>query len=424
MRVIDYWQELDEPEEPAWRRVARVAATPPLRDYIAARLIDMVGRWMLRFTNSLVVWELTRDYHMVALTVVAQLLPGLIFELVGGVMADRMDRRHVLMVSNVVGAAGTLALAVLAFTGLLTTALMFSLLLVQGAVHAFSHSASKTIVTQFVPKTQLATAVSLNAVVFNVAGFFGPALAGIVYAGFGAPASYLCCVVCAMTFVYMLRGVPPMPPEAGANAHQSILKGLQAALAYVLAARFVGLLFVLHMACAALARPFLDFVPGHVEQVLSGGPDQVAKIMSAVGVGSVFGGLWVASRTTRRELIAVALGAMPAFCLAMVAFAWCQAFWLSLVFAFLVGFGIITRGSATQSLLQLETNPGYRGRVVALYGVTMDVGALVGAFLIGKLAALLGISMSLTISILLALAIWLWLRDRLPRAGREHTSMA
>ena len=104
----------EEAVETSWQRVLRVASTQPLRDYIFARLLDMIGRWMLRFTNGWLVWDLTKDWSMVSWALLCLLLPGLVMEPVGGVVADRYDRRTVLGGTSVVAAGVTGMIGLLA----------------------------------------------------------------------------------------------------------------------------------------------------------------------------------------------------------------------------------------------------------------------------------------------------------------------
>lgn len=417
--IFEHWYHLEEPEEPAWRRVLRVVSTPPLSDFMIARLLEMLARWMLRLTNSWVVWDLTHSYEMVGLAVIFLLVPGMVSEPIGGVLADRHDRRLLLGLSNLACGVTALVMGLLAATGTMTVLILFALIVVQGGALAFGQSPAKTLVVALVPKHEIATAVSLNAVVFNVAGFVGPAIAGLLIWGTGAAGAYFAaCGMCVVYFALLMR-VPPVPAEA-THGHSGILTQLQAGFAYVISAPLIGYLFLLHMISAGMARPFMEFVPGTVQQLFEGGPREASLVISAVGVGSILGGLWLAGRGTRVGLMDVALGAMPAFAATVIAFAWCGSYVLGIAIAFLFGIGIMVRATATQSLLQLETNPGYRGRVMALHGVTLDVGALTGALIMGAIAQRFGVQIALTVGALLSVAIWLWLKGRLREAYARH----
>lgn len=416
---LEHWQRQEEPAEAPWRRVLRIVSTRPLADFMLARLMEMLARWMLRLTNSWVVWDLTNDYQMVGWAMICLLIPGMIAEPLGGVLADRHDRRMLLGLGNLACGLTALTMGLLALAGALSVPVLFVLIVLQGAALAFGQAPAKTLVVALVPKHEMASAVSLNATVFNVAGFVGPAIAGLLIWGTGAAGAYLAgAAMCAMFLLLLLR-VPNVPAEGGPS-HHSITGQLQAGFAYVLQAPLIGYLFLLHMISAGLARPFIEFIPGTVEQLFQGGPREASLIISALGVGSILGGLWLAGRDSRAGLVGVALGAMPAFALTIVAYAWCGTYWLAMLTGFLFGIGIMVRATATQSLLQLETNPGYRGRVMALHGVTLDIGALSGALIMGAVAQWLGVQIALTVGAALSVAIWWWLKGRLRDAYEKH----
>lgn len=413
----DFWRGAEEPAEPAWRRVARIASTPPLRDYIAARVLEMTSKWMFRVTTSLVVWQLTYDERMLGLALVCLLLPGLVMELVGGFFADRYDRRTVMVLSCLGSLACNLVIAVLALTGTLSVVLLMSLIAIYGGINSVAHASSKTIVTAFVRKEDLATAVSLNAVVFNVAGFIGPAVAaGIIY-WMGPAIAYLACAALSGGFILLFMRIPA-PPREGGVSHGGFVHALQQGLSHVLAVRFLLYLFIMHIGAIALARPFIDFVPAIVHHSFDGGSRETGLLLSTFGLGSIAGGLWLAACEAKiQRLAGVALGAMPAFAVSLVGVVLSPTLWMAMIFSFAAGFGMITRGGAIQSMLQIETHPSYRGRVMALHGVSFELGCIVGALFIGQIAKATTITLALMICVCLLLALWVWIKGPLRAAA-------
>jgi predicted MFS family arabinose efflux permease len=415
----DFWRGAEEPAEPAWRRVSRIASTPPLRDYIFARVLEMTSKWMFRVTTALVVWQLTYDEWMLGLSLVCLLLPGLVMELVGGFFADRYDRRTVMVLSCAGSLACNLVIAALELTGLLSVGVLLSLVAIYGGINSLASASSKTIVTAFVRKEDLATAVSLNAVVFNVAGFIGPAVAaGIIY-WLGPAVSYFTCAALSCGFILLFMRIPP-PPREGAVSHGGFIHALQQGLSHVLAVRLLMYLFIMHIGAIALARPFVDFVPAIVHHSFDGGSRETGILLSAFGLGSIAGGLWLAGCEARiQRLATVALGAMPAFAVALVGVVLSPTLFLAAVFSFAAGFGMITRGGAIQSMLQIETHPSYRGRVMALHGVSFELGCIVGAIFIGQVAKATTITLALMSCVCLLLALWSWIRVPLREAAAE-----
>jgi len=395
--------------------------TRPLRDYIVARVLEMTSKWIFRFTTPLVIWQLTHDERMLAVALACLLLPGLVMELVGGIFADRYDRQAIMTFSCLGSLVCNLWIAGLALMGALTVPWLLGLTLVYGAINAVSHAASKTIITSYVPKDQLATAVSLNTVVFNAAGFVGPALAALLIYGFGNASAYLASAALTAAFIVLLRGIPPPRSEAALH-HKGFVAALRDGFAHVLAVRLLLYMFLLHIGSIALARPFVEFVPAIVHHAFNGGAKEAGVMLSAFGLGSIAGGLWLAGQdATRVRLTAVALGAMPVFAAALVGILLSPTLPIAAFFSLLAGFGMITRGGAIQSIIQLESDPSYRGRVVALHGVSFEVGCIAGATFIGQFARMTTLATALGVCVALLLALWLAVRRPLmaAAAGRD-----
>lgn len=419
----DFWNGTDEPAEAASRRVLRVAMTPPLRDYIVARVLEMTSKWMFRVTTPIVVWQMTHDERMLSVALASLLLPGLIMELVGGIFADRYDRQKIMIASCIGSLACNLVIAVAAALDLLTVPILLGLTAIYGGITALSHAASKTIVTAYVRKEDLSTAVSLNTVVFNVAGFVGPALAaGLMYV-LGIAAAYIACALLTLGFVILLVRIPAPLRDAPAH-HIGFLAAMRDGLAHVLAVPLLCYLFVMHLGAIALARPFIEFVPAIVHHAFNGGIKETGLLLSSFGLGSIIGGLWLAGLDARSSrLAAVALGAMPFFAASLVGVILSPTLPLAALFSMAAGFGMITRGGAIQSMLQLETQPAYRGRVMALHGVSFEFGCIAGAFFIGYVARAYTIVIALSICVSLLIVLWLAIRGPMQAAANKSTGI-
>ncbi len=418
--TYDLWPRADASAEPGWRRVGRIAMTRPLRDYIVARVLEMTSKWIFRFTTPLVVWQLTHDERMLAAALACLLLPGLVMELVGGIFADRYDRQKIMTYSCLGSLVCNLWIAGLALMDALTVPWLLSLTLLYGAINALSHAASKTIVTSYVAKDQLSTAVSLNTVVFNMAGFVGPALAAVLIAWFGNASAYLASAGLTMAFVFLLRRIPAPRSEAALH-HKGFVAALADGFAHVLSVKLLAYIFLLHIGSIALARPFVEFVPAIVHHAFNGGAREAGIMLSAFGAGSIAGGLWLAGRpATRMALTAVALGAMPLFAVALIGILLSTSLPVAAVFSTAAGFCMILRGGAIQSIIQLESDPSYRGRVVALHGVSFEVGCITGALFIGQFAKLTTLATALGVCVALLVALWLAVRRPLMAAAETH----
>jgi MFS family permease len=409
--------------EAPWNRVWRIAWNPPLRNYVSARFLDMVAIWMLRLTNSLVVWQLTHSPTMIGVALACQLGPAIIIEPAGGVLADRYDRRRVMAVTQTISALLTILIGFLIWNDLMRIDVMLLLLLLSGSVIAVSQASSRTIVTALVNNYELPTAVSLYSVAFNLAAFTGPPLAGLLIALYGPAYAYFAAAALMLAFVTILvLRVPPIRPGGGTD-QTPFIELLGNGFRHVTGDALLLALFALHISTAMLSRPFLEFVPGLVDELFSGGVTEIAIVTAAIGAGSTIGGLWLASRDPG-SLVKVALVSTPIIAAAMFLFFWIPSFWMAPPVAFLIGIGMIARGAAIQSLVQLEAGRAFRGRVAALYGVSLDFGAIMGTFLIGIMAEFMGFRIAGTLAVILAFIVWLLLRQPLIDRAKDKDLFA
>ncbi len=408
-------------------RVARVAATRPLRDYFAGRICSATSGWVFRVTSGWTVWELTQSPAMLGIAVFLLLTPQMMLAPFAGVVADRHDKRTVLMIAHTINGVLKAVVAVLFFTDMLTIGTLFPLLVVIGAAGSMDQVAAKTIVGALVEEKDLATAITLNAVIYTMAGFIGPALAGIMIAQFDVGASFLFAGALSWLFVLALSRVPPIasdaPPE---EVRPSFVDDFSAGLRYSFNDPLLKLLLALHLASASLGRPIIEFMPALVSSLFQGGAGQVATLTSAVGVGSMVGGLWLAQRDHRRGMLAVVLAGMASLTAALVALTWNPVWWLAVVLAFIAGVGMIARAAGIQTIIQYEAARGMRGRVMSFHGLLLNAGAILGSLVVGFFAELIGLQPALTLSVLAALYVWHRLRrpltaamnDRLRATGR------
>ena len=399
------------------RRVVAVLSRPPLREYFAGRVCATASAWTFRVTSGWTVWELTQSPAMLGIGVFLLLTPQMLLAPLAGVAADRHDKTAVLALAHLASGVVQAIVAILFFTGQLTIGTLFPLLVLLGAATAMDQVAAKTIVGALVDEEELATAITLNAVIYNVAGFIGPALAGVAIAQLNVGAGFVCAAALSWLFVYALSRVPPIPPDAPAGATRpSFVDDFSEGLRYAFNDPLLKLLLALHLASASLGRPFIEFLPALVSVLFEGGAGHLATLTSTVGVGSVVGGLWLAQRDHRRGMLAVVLRGMAAVTAALIAFAWNPVYWLALVLAFVAGFGMITRAAAIQTIIQYEAVRGMRGRAISFYGLLLNAGSILGSLVIGFFAELVGVQVALTLSVGAALLVWQALRDPLTRA--------
>lgn len=379
-----------------------------------------MSAWMYRTTVGWVVWSSTKSPSMLGISVFLLLAPQMLLAPLSGVLADQRDKRQLMGRTQLVGGLLKIITAALALSGYLSIPVLFVLIVLVGSAGALSQAAAKTAVGTMVRRRDLPMAISLNSVIFNISGTIGPAVAGLVIAQFNPGISFLVAGLLSWLFVVLLRFAPPMPASAGAGRFWAQFK---LGLRYLLQEPVLKWLLVLHIASATLARPFLEFVPALVTTLFAGGAQKAALVVSAVGVGSVIGGVWMAQRdsghsrhTTALRLLNAVLGAMLLLSACMVAFVWMPWYGVAVALAFVAGFGMITRATGIQTLVQTLSEDAMRGRTVAIYSMILNGGAIVGSLFVGFVAEITGLRWSLTISVSAALLVWLLVRRPLKRA--------
>ncbi len=351
------------------------------RRYLTGQVVSLVGTWMQAVAQAWLVLELSHSGTVLGLVIAVQLLPVLVLGPYGGLVADRVDKRRLLVATNVLSGVLALVLGLLAVTGLVTLAMVFGLAFALGVVRSVAAPAQQSFPAEVVDPALLANAVSLNNVVTSVARAVGPALAGGLIATTGVGVCFLvnaasfAAVVLALSRLdhATLRSAPPVDRAPG-----QIVAGWR----YVRATPALSVPLVMMTLVGTLAYEFPVSLPLLAQGPLGGGPGAYGLMTSAMGVGAVAGGLWLAAhvRVGLRSLGILAGLFGAAVLLAAVA----PTLPLALAALLAVGAASTCFLSTASSTLQLAAEPQFRGRVMALWsmaflGTTPIGGPLVGA---------------------------------------------
>ena len=172
------------PTQPGWRRMVAVATTPPYSWYLAGEVADTLGVWMQRLALGWLVWELTRSPAWLGILSFLKFAPTIVLGLIGGVLADRMSRRTLVIGMQMTALFKAVIITLLLWTGGLSIAILVAIELVIGTAIALSQAAGRSLVNDLVPADRLSSAIALDSVVFNVSTLVGPAVAGAVMLAF------------------------------------------------------------------------------------------------------------------------------------------------------------------------------------------------------------------------------------------------
>jgi MFS family permease len=353
-----------------------------------AALGSTIGTWMQKYAQSWLVFDLTKSNFYLGVDDFLSQLPILLFMLIGGVIADRHDRRRLLTGSQYVQAFSAFALAALVWTGHLNISILFALSFLSGLGQAFGGPAYQALIPSLVPRRDLPNAIALNSTQFNLSRVLGPVAGGAVLTLIGAGWCFALNGVSFFLVVFALAALH-LPPHVPGTNQRAIGTELRSGLHYVRDRRILMVLTVLAFVTTFLAMPVSTLLPTFANEVHGavGTPQsRLWMLMACQGLGAILGALIVGSLGRLRHMGRALLATQILLGLLIAAFAWSRWLPASLMLLFLAGICSMAVFSMSFSLLQLTVPDELRGRVVSIYMVALRGGWPIGSLVAGALA--------------------------------------
>jgi predicted MFS family arabinose efflux permease len=396
------------------RHLVAVATRAPFSWYVAGQAADTIGLWMQRLALGWLVWELTGSATWLGAISFLKFAPTMLLGLFGGVLADRFPRGRIVLAAQAVTVFQAATVALLIVTGDISLPILVVLTLMVGIAVGLSQAASKAVVSELVPRADVPAAIALNSVVFNVSQLAGPAIAGVVLVFAGNVACFVAVALLFATNLVVFWRILPHVSARPAGDGQPMLRAIGTALAFCLRHRGIAPLLVLHFAFTFSVRPIIDLLPAFAGGELNDGVDAVSVLTSAVGLGAIASGLYLAARPHGPGLLRLVMASMLVLGLAMLGFAAAPGLWVAAAMGALIGGGMAVRAAGVQTLVQLAATEDLRGRVLSLYGLGLNTGAALGAIGVGALADAIGLREALAVVAIASLAVLglVWLRRR------------
>lgn len=374
----------------AGRRVAAALAYRDFRLLWFGALISSIGTWMQKVAQAWLIVTLTGTASAFYLGLDSFLgeVPILLFTLIGGVVADRSNRRHLLLVSQCVQMTAAFTLAVLVFTGRAEIWHILSLSFLTGIAQAFGGPAYQSLVPSLIPKEHLPNAIALNSIQFNLARVIGPLMAGAALTAFGMVA---CFGLNGISFLFVMAALLALHVAHVRQTGQWNMRDqLKGGLRYVRDQPQLKTLTILGFISAFLGLPLLTFLPIITKDVFQQGVGLYTQFMTIAGAGAVLGALTVAWLGKHRHMGIMLLVMQALLGLIAVGFSLSTVLWVSQVLLFIGGAILVTCFSLTTSLVQLLAPQEMRGRVVSIYMVAFRGGSPLGGLITGWLVIQLG----------------------------------
>ena len=348
-----------------------------------------VGTWMQKLAQSWLVLQISGSPFLLGLDAFLGEIPIFLFSLIGGVVADRMDRRHILLGSQFVQMSCAFTLTGLIVFEVVEVWHILMLSFVAGFAQAFGGPASQALIPSLVKSEDLSNAIALNSIQFNLARVIGPMLGGLALTKLGAA---WCFGLNGLSFVAVIISLFMLHVRFNPQATgESILGSMKQGIAFIRRQGTMEALIALAFSMTVLGIPLIVFLPVFARDVFHQGPSTYTLLLSISGAGSVVGALVVAAMGNIRRKGRAALLMLAGLGASMAGFSLSESLPLSCVLLFLSGAALVSVFSLITSLVQLITSDEMRGRVMSVYNVAfrggMPIGSLVTGWLVPRFYA-------------------------------------
>jgi MFS family permease len=362
------------------------------RLFVTGQSISLIGTWMTRVATSWLVYRLTGSALLLGVVGFAGQILTFLLAPFAGVLVDRLNRRNLLVWTQVLAGLQSLAMAGLTLAKVITIHEIIALSALQGLINAFDMPGRQSFLIQMVSddagkpdKQDLGNAIALNSSMVNMARLVGPALAGLIIGGFGEGYCFLIDGVSYIAVVISLL-MMRVPPSVIQRAAASMLEQLKEGWSYVTTFSPIRTILTLFALLSLMGMPFMVLMPIFASQVLHGGPHTLGYLMGASGVGALISAISLAMRKSVRGLTGMIQIAAVMFGSGLILFGLSRQLWLSMLLMLVVGFGMMQGLAASNTVIQTLVPEDKRGRVMSYYTMAFVGMAPFGSLLAGALA--------------------------------------
>jgi MFS family permease len=393
------------------------------RLFFAGQTISVIGTWIHAVAMSWMVYRLSGSALLLGLTGFASLAPILIFSPLAGLIADRVDRRRLLIFTQIVAAVHALGMAVLAYFDLLGAWHVIALAGVLGVIHAWDTPLRQSFLPEMVPaREDLPSAVAFSAFMQQAGRLVGPTIAGLLLTLGSETWCYFVnglSKIAVIAAVVVIHVAPRSITPRAARFWSELTEGMRYAWQTVP----VRMLLTVMAIVSFMIAPYQALMPIFAAEIYHGGADTLGYLMGAAGIGGGTAVLILAGRKDVRGLARIIIGAAIIAGFALIGFALCHWLWLAYVLMFIVGAGMLVVITGTSTILQVIVPDEKRGRVMSLFTMSFMGTVPVGSLVAGAVADLIGAPTTLlaagTCCTLAGFAIWCKL-PQLRAHIREH----
>ncbi len=357
--------------------------------FFSGQFISLIGTWMQNVARSWLIYKLTGSVALLGLVGFAGQFPVFLLSTIGGAIADKYDRRKILVATQIASMILTLTMGILVLTGNIVEWHIFAIAVLSGIVNSFDIPTRQSFVVDMVGREDLLNAIALNSSMFNGARIVGPAIAGVVVSLVGTG---WCFVGDGISYIAVIAGLLLMNIERKAilQTGGSALEKIKEGFSFVRQTHPIRNLLLLLGLVSLMGMPYAVLMPIFADQILNGGVQGLGILMGASGAGALIAALYLASRRNLKGLGTIVGTSSGIFGVFLILFSLSHTFWLSAILLVPIGFSMMLQMSSSNTLIQAMAPDHLRGRVMAVYSMMFMGMAPIGALLAGSLANYLG----------------------------------
>lgn len=395
---------------------SRALASRNYRLYFAGQLVSLAGTWMQQIAMIWLAWRLSNSAAVLGLVGFASQIPILLLGPFAGVLTDRFDRRRILVATQLAAMGQALLLTALAWAEQATPELLIALAFILGAINALDLPTRQAFSAQLVDKREdLPNAIALNSLLMNSARFVGPALAGFAVAAVGEA---WCFAINAASYLAVILALLAIRLGPQRMAEQPAWQAFREGVAYAWGHPSIRPRLLAVAALSFLVTPYAVMMPLYASAIYGGDARTYGLLIGSAGAGALLAGLYLASRQDTGRLPRRVADAMLAAAVGLMLFAFNTSLAAGFAIVMVIGFAVIAFIAGSNTLVQLEVDDAFRGRVMGIFSMAFLGIAPLGSFGVGQLAQHVGVQPVLFGCGALAVAAAWAVRGRLLGAGR------
>ena len=360
------------------------------RLFFSGQSISLIGTWIQRIAMPWLVYRLSDSSFLLGVVGFAGQIPTFLLAPFAGVLSDRWNRYHILIVTQILSMVQALILASLFFSGAIRVSHIVILSILLGCINAFDVPSRQAFVIEMVENSEdLSNAIALNSSMVNGARLLGPSIAGILIASTNEG---MCFLLNSISYLFVVASLILMrvKPRKRENKNSNVLIALKEGFSYTFNFEPIKSIILLLALISLMGMPYAVLMPVIAKEILHGDSFTFGFLMGASGVGALMGGIYLASRRNVLGLEKIIPLSASVFGLGLITFSLSRVFLLSSILMVVTGLGMMLQMASSNTIIQTVVDDDKRGRVMSIYAMAFLGTAPFGSFLAGSMASVLG----------------------------------